>query len=258
VKREILFYLLILNVGISNALTIANPAAAVPEASVIIGAGYDIGGYTITNDRVPCMMNRFMARAEFAPVSFLGFGLDAGTIQMDVEKSIQHGYTIILYHGNYGFSGGAHLKLSSPFILNTIAFVGIGSGTIFSTRNTAGAEYGGKDAVGAVGIQLHIKNFGFITVGPQLYYMQGQNKSFTGETGVYSNVNNLRGWMAIDFFPKINGISENKSYISFEFTASPDITVSKRIPVQEYSISISIGTVTKRLYGIESAVDWEP
>jgi hypothetical protein len=43
-----------------------------------------------------------------------------------------------------------------------------------------------------------------------------------------------------------------------EFSMSPKINYSRKIPVQEFSVSISVGSITKRIYGIENDVEWEP
>ena len=56
----------------------------------------------------------------------------------------------------------------------------------------------------------------------------------TGTTGTYSNSNNVRGWIAIDYFPSVN-MSTNKPYISLEFTALPerhDVNKDPRAGVQ--------------------------
>jgi hypothetical protein len=53
-------------------------------------------------------------------------------------------------------------------------------------------------------------------------------------------------------------MSSNKPYVSLEISASPAADYSKRIPLQEFSISICIGSVSKRLFGVKNGVDWKP
>lgn len=244
-----------------TASNLANPAAAFPEGRIAVGASYHLGGYTITNKNVPALFNRFCGRVEFAPLKYLAFGADLGAIQIDVDRYIVPGKqdTIPVFHGNYGFSGGGHLKLATPaFAHDIISFVAITQATLFNSSNSHGASYGGKDGVGAVGMQFHIPHFGYITAGPWVYLIRGENKSFNGKTGTYSNSNNVRGWMAIDFFPNLHEVSNNTPYFSLEFSISPEADYSKRLPVQEFSISLSIGSITGRLFGVESSVPWKP
>lgn len=245
-----------LSLGISEAANLANPANSFPEARLAIGASYHLGGYTLTNQELPSMFNRLHARVSYSPLKYVSFGIDGGTIQIDVERSNDSAAT---FHGNFGYSGGGHLKLATPsFFKQKLSVVALAQGTIFKSANKFDAEYAGKDATGAVGIQVHIPGFGFITAGPWVYLIQGENKSYNGSTSFYSNTNNVRGWLAVDYFPKMKEISNNKPYISFEFSISPKADYSKRVPVQEFSFSISIGSITNRLYGTQSEVEWSP
>jgi hypothetical protein len=241
------------------ASNLANPAAAIPEARVAIGASYHLGGYTLTNKEIPSIFNRLHARVHYAPLNFLGIGVDLGAMQLDVDRYVIKSDTVPLFHGKFGFSGGAHLKVSTPpFLKERLSIVGIGQATYFLSKNKYDASYSGFDGTGAIGLQFHIPGFGYITAGPLLYLIQGENKSYTGEESFFSNANNLRGWLSIDFFPKFKDETSNKSYLSLELSISPKANASSRVPVQEFSISISLGSVTGRLYGVESGLDWEP
>ena len=241
-----------------SASNLANPATLIPVARIALGGSYELGGYTITNDSVPCMMNRFQGSLTYAPFSFLNFGIDAGASQMDVAGDTT-AKAIGIFHGDYGFSGGAHFVLGTPFFYNELfRVICIGKATIFSSQNNEGAAYGGKDGAGAIGLQFHVHRFGYITVGPQVYLIEGENKSYTGIKQPYSNLNNVRGWVAIDFFPPDKLMSSNKFFISLEMSLSPKARFNKRVPVQEIGFSISFGSITKRLYGVESDVEWSP
>ena len=252
-KRIAIGFLL---VGISNAANLANPATPFPEARIAVGASYHLGGYTLTNQELPSLFNRIHARVSYSPIKYVSFGVDGGTIQIDVERTSDSAAT---FNGKFGYSGGGHLKLATPaFLKQRLSFVALGQGTIFKSVNKFNAEYAGKDATGAVGIQLHIPGFGYITAGPWVYLIFGKNKSFDGTTSEYSNINNVRGWLAIDYFPKMKELSNNKPYISLEFSVSPKANYSERIPVQEFSVSVSIGSITNRLYGTQSDVEWSP
>jgi len=260
-RRSIIVLLLIVALipATAGASNLANPAIAIAEARAAIGLSYHLGGYTITNDSVPIILNRINARFSFAPVKWLNFGVDAGATQVEVGADTTPTDTFGVFHGNYGISGGAHLRASTPFFFNDImAIVGLAQGTYFSSENKYGAVYGGLDAIGALGPQFHIKGFGYITVGPMLYYISGTNKSSEEKTGYYSNISNLRGWLAIDFFPKMGALSSGKTYISLEVSASPLADYGTRVPVREFSVSLAVGTITKRLYGEETDVEWEP
>jgi hypothetical protein len=246
----------ITNISASN---LADPAVLVPAARLSVGASYDLDGFSITNDTVHCITNRFQARLSYSPFPFVNFGIDAGLMQMEVASDTTPTDTFSVFHGKYGICGGAHLKLGTPFFYNDlVGAVGIFEGTYFSSKNDAGAMYGGLDANGGVGIQFHVPNFGYITAGPSIYLIYGRNRSYTGLEGRYSNVNNIRGWLAIDYFPTMAVESKNLLYISLEVTVEPKATFNERAPIQEMSVSVSIGSITKRLYGQPSEVEWKP
>ncbi len=242
-----------------SASNLANPAVLIPEARLALGASYDVGGYTISNDSIPCMMNRFQGRCTFAPFSFLNIGIDAGASRMDVAGDTDDVDTFGVFQGNYKLSGGAHLSLGSRFFYNDLfRIVGIGQFTFFSSSNTNAASYRGIDGAGTIGIQFHVKRFGYVTLGPEVYLISGKNKSYSGTPDRYSNINNLRGWICIDYFPKEKLASANKLYLSLEIALSPKAAFNKRAPMQEIRFSVGLGSITKRLYGEESDVEWAP
>ncbi len=255
-NKIIVTTLLISSLALTSAgANLANPAAPLPEARVSLGVSYDLGGYTITNRQIPMMVNRIHGRISYSPLKYVNLGLDLGAAQVNVERYTVGGDTVPVFEGEYGFSGGAHLKLTSPMLLNSFSFIALAQGALFYSENKTNAMYGGKDGAAVLGMQFKVPNFGFVSFGPQLYMINGENRSYTGAEGTYSNLNNIRGWLAVDFFPKVDPITNNKPYCSLEFTASPKINSSSRVPVQEFSISFSIGAVTPRLYGIETEAE---
>jgi len=88
--------------------------------------------------------------------------------------------------------------------------------------------------------------------------IEGKNTDYEGATGSYSNVNNVRGWLAVDYFPSDKFNNKNTFYVSAELTVSPKISFNGRAPVEEMSFSVSIGAITPRLYGEQSDVEWKP
>ncbi|MBD3346839.1 MAG: hypothetical protein GF401_17420 [Chitinivibrionales bacterium] len=261
IKKTILTFLCLILISGStgNASPIANPTVAIPDARASVGISYHLGGYSITADTVPCMLNRVDARLSYSPVSMINFGIDLGAVQMSVAGDTGVTDTVGVFDGNFGFSGGGHLKVSSPFFFNErLAVVGIAKATYFTSENDQGAFYGGTDGAGVLGVQFHIPGFGYITAGPMLYVIMGENRSYNDISGEYSNVNNLRGWLSIDFFPRMKIASNNLPYISFEISLSPEADFNNRAPIEEFSFSISVGTVTKRLYGEMTDIEWQP
>jgi hypothetical protein len=255
-KVKHLSVMVVLFVGYAGAANLANPAITLPEARVAVGGSYHLGGYALTNSNIPALFNRIHGRLEYAPLNHLTLGLDAGAAQIDVDR---YDDSVPIFHGKFGFSGGAHLKVSSPPVIRQmVSVIAIVQATLFESQNKYTASYGGKDGTGIIGIQVRIPGFGYISAGPWVYLIEGENKSFDGTTQFYSNTDNVRGWMAVDYFPKIKEESSNKPYLSFEFSISPKATSTKRIPVQAFSFSVSIGSISKRLYGAESEVEWNP
>lgn len=241
----------IVGLGVTTSATAANPTFAPGEARCAIGASYHLGGYSITNDSVPAIFNRAHASFTLAPIRYLDLGVDLGATQIEVASLADTADTIGVFHGKWAFSGGGHLKVSSPFFFNNLlAVVGIGEASYFSSRNANGAIYGGYDASGAAGVQLRIPQFGFLTAGARLYVIQGKNQDYTGETGTYSNIGNLRGWLALDFAPPVKGSVKGTPYFSFETSVGPRVKFGNKVPIKEISFSFSIGWISPRLWGI--------
>jgi hypothetical protein len=243
----------------AHASNLANPAVAIPAARVGVGASYHLGGYTITDLKIPCLLNRWHIRGTYSPVSFLNIGLDAGVARMDVAADTSEDCTTGVFNGGFGPSGGGHLKVSTPFFFNgLVALIGIAQGTYFYSQDKDEVRYAGPDGAATAGIQVHIPGFGYIAAGPQLYLIKGRTRSYDGSRGKYSNVNNVRGWMAFDLFPPSKLEKAGSFYISAEFTVSPQAEFGGRAPIQEFGFSIAVGSVTKRLYGEEAGKEWKP
>jgi hypothetical protein len=242
-----------------EASNLANPVTPIPSARISIGVSYHLGGYTITNAELPSLLNRINARVNYAPLQFFNIGIDCGASQMEVAADTLDSLIIGAFHGNYTFSFGANIKLSSPLLNDLFGLIGIAQGTRFESENKAGALYKGYDVNGIIGFLVHIKNIGYIAAGPQVYLIQGKNKSFNSKTErPYSNVNNIRGWFAFDFFPKLKIDTKNIPYFSLEVAVSPDAGFGKKAPLQEISFSIAFGSVTRKLYGETSSIEWRP
>jgi len=249
---------LLLTLGLFNsgvsANNLSNPALCVPPGRLVVGASYHIGGYTITNQKVPAIFNRIMARLSFSPSRYVDFGIDGGVSQIDVGSYTSTSDTIPVFHGSFGFSGGGHIKGSTPFILeDRLGAIGIVGVSVFSSENTHGAYYGGFDVSGALGLQVKIPDFGAVAAGAQVYLIQGKNRGYlesSSSTHDYSNINNVRGWLAFDFLPSFKGEIKGKPYFSFEVTVAPDVDLGgSPVPLEEIGFSFSLGWISPRLYG---------
>jgi hypothetical protein len=232
------------------ASNLANPVQPISGARMALGVSYHIGGYTITNRKLPCLINRFHGRISYAPFTYFNLGIDLGASQMEVASDTTLTGLIQTFHGNYGFSFGAYIKVSSPLIRNIMGFIGILQGTQFKSENSSGAYYKGPDLNGAVGLLFRIRKFAYIAAGAEAYLIDGKNKSYNSDVEMnYSNVNNVRGWIAFDITPPMKNVKRYIPYLTVEVSLSPEVTFNKKAPMQEISFSISIGSVTKRLYG---------
>ncbi|MCL2182386.1 MAG: hypothetical protein FWB85_02815 [Chitinispirillia bacterium] len=255
--------ILLLSALPSAAANLANPAAQVGDARMSFGISYYLGGANITGLELPMMMNRAGGRVSYSPIRYVNFGLDFGTVQASVDKYYSEAArdTIPVFDGGFGGFIGGHLKLTSPYIADYVALMALGSADYFRSTNPEGAYYGGVNITAAAGVQIRIPSAGFLSLGPQIYMIDGTNKGVNRATGKltpagsYSPVNNMRAWIAFDYFPEDAFIAWNhKPYVSVEFTASPKISGSKRAPIQEFSLSVSVGAITHRLYGEDTGI----
>lgn len=250
---------LLVSIGSVSASNLANPAVLIPPARISFGASYNLDGISLTNREVPAMFNRVQGRISFSPLSFVNIGLDAGASGIEIASDTTPTDTIGVFHGKYGFSGGGHIKLGTPFFYNNlVSLIGIASGSYFASKNEEGTLYTGFDGNGGIGLQFHLPSIGYFTAGSSVYLIQGKNKSYNGVEGVYSNVNNVRGWLALDYFPPEKMGSKNTFYLSLEVFATPKVAFNERVPVQEFGFSISVGSISPRLLGQETAVEWKP
>jgi hypothetical protein len=253
--------LLLLPAG-AAASNIANPGAMLPAGRISVGASYHVGGYTITNEDLGCIVNRFHARIAYSPLDYLNFGIDLGTTQMDVDSvTLADSTHFTSFQGNYGFSGGLHLKAATPrFFNDMMAVIGGAEATIFTSENDEGASYGGIDVAGVLGLQFRIPKFGFVSAGAKMYYIEGTNKPYNSDTeGSFSNTDNLQGWLAVDFLPSFKSAGKMKGmpYFSAEMTLTPGVSVGDAVPLKGISFSIGIGWVSPKLYGEEELEDVE-
>lgn len=263
INRRILslhFCLLLVLVTSTLASNLTNPLVPIPTARVGIGLSYHLGGYTITNRKIPSLMNRYHCRISYSPITYFNIGFDCGFSQIDVASDSATQPAVGIFHGNNQFSYGGNVKISTPLLMDFIGLLSIVQATGFKSENKHGTVYEGYDGTGAVGIILHINNFGYIAAGSKVYYIHGNNRSSrTGIESFFSNINNVRGWFAVDYFPKLQKlISSQLPYFSFEVSVAPDVKFNKRAPIQEISFSVSLGLITKRLYGEVSEVEWHP
>jgi hypothetical protein len=232
----------------SFAANVANPGSLQSGANISAGASYHLGGYTLTNKKIPALFNRFHGRFDYTPWQFLSLGIDLGTIQLDVERYTSGTQSIGLFHGKYGFSGGAHLRLATPYIIkqSTSVFM-FGQATMFKSKNEYEESYEGIDGTGVIAIQLKLGKIGAVSIGPLVYLIEGENKSRSGIINTYSNINNVRGWIAFDYLIVNKDNPDSKTYITLEFSASPKANYSKRIPIQEFSVSLAAGFISGKL-----------
>lgn len=246
-------------VSVSLASNLANPAAALPAARLAVGASYHLDGITITADSVPALMNRIELRACYSPTRLFNLGVDVGAVKMDVDSCTTARDTFGVFSGNFGFAGGGHIKLATPrFFKDRLGFVALGKAMYFNSENEEDAAYGGIDLAGAGGLQFHIKGLGFLTAGARVYLIRGTNRDYAGTEGEYANSNNVRGWVALDIFPRLETAGENRPYLSVEVSVSPDVEINERVPIRELGFSVCIGSVTGRLYGEAAGIEWEP
>ena len=250
-KKAVLSVLVLLSAAaIAGAANLASPISLVPPARLAFGAVYHVGGYPLTDNAVPSIMNRVMATCSFDPFDYADIGVDIGATALDVASFTGSADTIGVFHGDWRFSIGGHLKLASPmFFDNSLGAVCIGQATTFSSRNKNGAEYGGYDGTGAAGITIRVPQFGMVTVGAKLYLIQGENKGYTGATAKYSNIRNMSGWLAVDFIPPVKEETKGKPFFSFEMSATPDAGFSESVPIKDIAFSVSIGWISPRLWG---------
>ena len=248
----ILFFILLTAIS-SYALNLATPLVPIPAGRLSASASYEFDGVTIANRAVPTVMNRIMASGTISPTQYFNAGLDLGVSQIDVASDSAS----TLFHGKFSFAGGVNIKLATPLIKNIFGFIAIAKGGWYnSPEKDADRYYQGLDVAGAVGPIFHIPSFGYIALGPKMYYMHGDAFG----AGTYHNINNLRGWIAVEYFPKMKESSKMLPFITLEGSISPEASVkSSRAPIMEFGASLTFGGVTSKLFGNNNKQkDWMP
>lgn len=255
--------LLFAGASLCAAANLANPLLPLPAARLAVGGSYHFGSHTITNWEIPSLMNRLHARVTYSPIPFFDIGAEAGATQVNVASETRttpsDTVTTGIFDGKYGFSFGVHMKAATPLLKGIIGGLVAATGTRFSSENADGAFYGGMDIAVAGGLLFHIPKVGYIACGPKLYVIQGENRSYNSTRSQdYSNLNNLRGWIAFEYFPKVPLVANTRPYVSFEMSIGPDADAGGPTHLTGVSFSIAVGALTHRLYGEATGAGWEP
>jgi hypothetical protein len=246
----LIFVLCVLS--IAQGANLANPAMTIRAARTSLGLSYHLGGYTLTNKAVPSLFNRIAGRFAFAPIEYVTIGIDGGATKVDVASYSDSSIAVGTFQGKFGFSAGGQLKGRSPLLFNEmVGVLGIVNATYFSSTNDNNVKYKGYDGSGVIALVVRIPTFGYIAAGPMVYLIEGTNQSYDGKERPYSNINNIRGWVGVDYILPTKEALSRESYLSFELSISPDVTINGAAPIQEISFSISVGWISNRLYGEE-------
>ena len=241
-----------------SAASLVGPISPFPGGRMSMGLAYNLEGMSITNRNIPAVMNGFTGNLSYSPAQYVNIGIEAGATSLEVASdSISTDSGTTMYKGKYKFSGGAALHLSSPLAREVFGITGIAKADYFSSDDGAGASYKGFSGIGVLGLVFHIKGFGYIATGPRLYFIEGQDKGYNQSNySDFHNTNNLQAWLAMEWFPKTSGGSI--PYFGVELTAGPKVNFGGRAPVNEFSVSATIGAVSKRLSGEASELEWHP
>lgn len=239
------------------AVNLTSPATPVPDARISLGLTYNLEGFELYQSDVEAysLTNRLNISVTFAPISNINIGVDfgAGNVAISSVDKIRD------FHGDIGFSGGLNTKLSSNFINDRIAFMGILKANWFLSEGNEKSQYSGMDLSAGAGPIVHINNFGYIAAGVKYQEIVGKNRDFSGNDGKWSNDETLGGFIAVDYFPKSELISNYIPYITFELGVFPGAGLKEKdTSVKNLSFGISFGAITKRLYGKKSELNWRP
>ena len=253
--KKIIVFLILFFVAKSNfAINMATPLAPIPAGRLTASASYEFDGITITDREIPSIMNRIMATGTISPTQYFNAGLDVGLSQIEVASDSTN---TTIFHGKFSFSGGANIKLSTPFVKNIFGFIGIIKGGWYNSPENDGSRYyQGFDVAGVLGPIFHIPKFGYIALGPKMYYIHGDSKG----AGTYHNINNLRGWIAIEYFPKMKDKIKMLPFITIEGSISPEASVkSNRAPIVEFGAALTFGGVSSKILGkSDKQYNWTP
>ena len=248
-KTVLLFLSVMLLAATASFANIA--AVDSDDMQLAFGVSYHLNGADITNLKVPMMLNRIGGHGTYSPIRYVNVGIDAGLVLLSVDKFAASAGgasdTVPVFDGKVGLSAGGHLKLTTPYMFDYVGMTATGNANYFHSANDMKAYYAGIEIAAAIGLQVRIPDVGSVSFGPQLYLIDGKNKGYDGVKGTYSNVNNLRVWIAFDYFPEIDMFAEDqRPYLTIEFTASPEINGSKRVPVREFGLAVIVGMATLR------------
>lgn len=239
------------------AVNLTSPATPIPDARISLGLSYSLEGFELYQSDVEAysLLNRLNVSVTFAPVQNINIGIDAGAGNVAISAVDE----IREFHGDLGFSGGLNTKLSTNYINDRISFMGILKANWFLSEGKAESRYSGMDLSAGGGPIVHINNFGYIAAGVKYQEIVGKNLDYVGTEGNWSNDETIGGFLAVDYFPKSELISNYIPYINFELAVFPGAGLKeKETSVKNISFGISFGAITKRLYGKKSELNWRP
>jgi hypothetical protein len=254
--RKILL-LLCLTAVCSWSAGVSYPSAPVATARFATGISYEYSGgylYNTSNIQLPYSIFGPSAFFTYALATCVNIGVDVGMRSVNIHHSNQYDFD-----GRMGISAGSHLKLATPYMGDVFGIVTLVRGLWFYSEAKNDSYYSGLDLTGSGGLSFHIKGAGYLSFGVKYSEILGDNyTAHLNKDGEWSNDALLGGWIAFDYFPK-SSIKEFLPYLSFEFGFFPNDKPwhGTKPGLRNASFAISIGGVTKKLYG-DKTVNWRP
>ncbi len=190
-----------------------------------------VAGQTITEAAVPSLFKAHYAMLRYAPLPYLLVSLGIGGTKFSTDE-----YDSTRFKGHAGFSAACGVHGYSPSIVNLLMITAGAEAYLLNSRQD-GYQYTAGLMNPIVGVRFLIGGIFDIEAGAKGHILYGQMEGpQTKSTTVFSNNNNLRGYLAATLHSNNGG-----AYTTFTFDASPKANSDQFNGLNEASFSVQIG-----------------
>lgn len=226
-----------------------SPMSDFGPAQVSLAAYFDHSGQDLFEDPAPSLLNSTGFSLDYAPWTFLQFGLFGGATEFDVAlpKTRLGDSAAVAYNSDYSLSAGGSLKLATPrFASGTTRAVAFGSLAYLDSKDEPGNAKTGIIYNGGATVQYMLRNSLNFVLGGEYYAVFGDQTSATGNRiepfGLSESegiIDHLRGIVGVEYYFK----GKNRPFVSIAFRPTGAIDWHDELGLRNASISISLGAM---------------
>jgi hypothetical protein len=226
-----------------------SPMSEFGPSQVALGVFYEHSGQDLYVDNAPSVLNGAGINLDYAPWTFLQFGVFAGGTEFDqaVAPLRLSDTSAHSFNTDYAFSGGGSAKLATPRIIsNTTRLVAFGAATYLNNEDKYKNVKKGLVFNAGGTFQFMLRNRLNFALGGEFYAMDGEQESSAGKGPAFGfsaptgQIDQFRGIVGVEYFFK----GKNTPFVSVVFRPTGNMDWDEKLGLRNGSISVSLGAIT--------------